>query len=703
MTEQNPFPGYRAFDPGDAALFFGRDNEVRELDQQARSSSFVAVVGDPEIGKSSLTRAGLVPSWHQDGWPVALLRPGEDPVGNLARALVQAVGDPNGLDEAETEDRLRSGRNGLKAWAESTGLDEGTRLLVVVDQFDELFRYRHCRLLSGRAGDDALFVDLVLDLADPEGGRAFPFAHVVVTLSSGFLEACQAYPRLFPVIQQNRFELRPMSDQQLRRAIEGPVDGQVSDLLVQTLLEQFDPDRLPGHLPMLQHSLMRTWGAWADDKLAGELDIDHYQQIGQIEKALFQHADEVYEQCTKREQRLVGKVLRSVVAKVDGRATRRPCSLKAIADFWRTDVRKFMKIIERFQERFFLMPPSTGALGPDTVVDISYDSFVWIPRIPRNYKDRMVPQTEGAEKPVVGGRGGMRDFRFPALWAGLLAARRLLLPLVLLGGTAVVSIATYNIVGPPGRPGSPGEGSEAGVAGPPGPQGLSGERGEAGPAGETGERGLPGPQGLPGPPGEGSAAGVTGPPGPQGPRGARGEAGPAGPAGRPGPPGETGERGPAGTPGRLGRPGGRGETGLPGGAPTARALTGPAVQFDNLENIRRGFVYDVLGRITEIPELGLTLEVQAAEECAGGVRLAVLSRATRDALHQEPCHALGEDRPRESPWIAADTERAAHFNDRATGFWYAVTVNREPRAVRETRDPLAGFYAVVRRCAAPCR
>ncbi len=131
--------------------------------------------------------------------------------------------------------------------------------------------------------------------------------------------------------------------------------------------------------------------------------------------------------------------------------------------------------------------------------------------------------------------------------------------------------------------------------------------------------------------------------------------------------------------------------------PAARSRTGPALQFDDLAGVRRGFVYDLtLDEDTVVPELGLVLRAETAQdECGSDVRLQVMARTTGQAtgrvLHFRSCHPL-ETIPRESR-RAADTERAASFDDDVTGFWYAVTVNQ---------DPAGRLYAIVRRCAAEC-
>src|SRR5918912_291368 len=85
-----PFPGLRPFDTHEKRIFFGRDGLSDVLLQKLRDKRFVAVVGTSGSGKSSLVRAGLLPALKGgfmvsagSSWRVAILTPGNDPIGNL--------------------------------------------------------------------------------------------------------------------------------------------------------------------------------------------------------------------------------------------------------------------------------------------------------------------------------------------------------------------------------------------------------------------------------------------------------------------------------------------------------------------------------------------------------------------------------------------------------------------------------------------
>src|SRR5215813_10234362 len=106
----HPFVGLRPFDSDEALLFFGRREQTIDLLQQLHRTHFVAIVGSSGCGKSSLVRAGLIPKLKagfltedHDQWLVVVMKPGDNPLRNLAAALIgvtQAGGDVEPYAEA---------------------------------------------------------------------------------------------------------------------------------------------------------------------------------------------------------------------------------------------------------------------------------------------------------------------------------------------------------------------------------------------------------------------------------------------------------------------------------------------------------------------------------------------------------------------------------------------------------------------------
>src|SRR5687768_3950355 len=104
----NPFPGLRHFEAKETHLFFGRDGQSNELLKRLQESRFLALVGVSGSGKSSLVRAGLLPALHgglmasvESDWRIAVFRPGNNPIGNMAHALITQAGFGSGGGQEE--------------------------------------------------------------------------------------------------------------------------------------------------------------------------------------------------------------------------------------------------------------------------------------------------------------------------------------------------------------------------------------------------------------------------------------------------------------------------------------------------------------------------------------------------------------------------------------------------------------------------
>ncbi len=386
----NPFPGLRPFESSEARVFFGREGQSAELLRLLRHNRFVTVVGPSGSGKSSLVRAGLLPALYGgfmsevgSDWRIALLRPGSDPIGNLAHALNSReilgtdAGDPT-LNEAFIQATLRRGALGLVEAATQAHLPAKDNLLVVVDQFEEIFRFQRASREAGYHDDAAAFVRLLLEGA---AQREVPI-YVLLTMRSDYLGDCAQFRDLPEAINRGQYLIPRMKRDERRLAITGPVavgGGTIAPRLVNRLLNDAGDD--PDQLPILQHALMRTWDRWAGDHASDEpLDLRHYEAIGGIGEALSRHADEAYgELPDERARTIAEKVFRRLTERgSDNREIRRPtrfAELCAVADADPVEARRVIDTF-RVEGRSFLVPAAEIELESQTLVDISHESLI---------------------------------------------------------------------------------------------------------------------------------------------------------------------------------------------------------------------------------------------------------------------------------------------------------------------------------------
>jgi energy-coupling factor transporter ATP-binding protein EcfA2 len=391
----NPFPGLRPFQIEEKFLFFGREEQTAELLTRLRKTRFLAVVGVSGSGKSSLVRAGLLPELHGgtmatagSSWEVAVMRPGGDPLTNLAEALIEA--DIHDADEEHVTSHVRTSLArsgmGLVDAIKQGDLPENTNLLLVVDQFEEIFRFRR---MSGLSEEEAgHFITLLLEASEQID---LPI-YVVLTMRSDFLGDCAQFRGLAESVNEGEYLIPRLNRNQRRQAIEGPVavgQREITSRLVQRLLNDIGDD--PDQLPILQHALMRTWDHWDESGADGPLDLDHYQATGGMDEALSRHADEVHAELPDDEHRWISeKLFKALTEKVDhNRGIRRPMQFRELCEIIEKDEDKIRTVVDAFrrQGRTFLMPSGEDDITKKTVIDISHESLMRAWRRLRDWVD----------------------------------------------------------------------------------------------------------------------------------------------------------------------------------------------------------------------------------------------------------------------------------------------------------------------------
>jgi hypothetical protein len=302
---QCPYRGLRVFDVDDAPFFFGREalvqwllNELRPAAEGQPVNRFLAIVGASGSGKSSVARAGLVAGLRHDAipgsarWPVAIFRPGLDPLESLAVALSRAANvaqDTPALAELIAEFQRNEKTLHLITRQSLPENAPDIRLIVLVDQFEEVFTL--CRKEELR---EALVRNLLYAAKVAQGQTL-----VILTMRADFYVKSAANADLAAAFSDHHVLVGPMTEDELRRAIEMPVqlvgcelEAGLVDLLVQDVLRQ------PGALPLLQHALLELWSK----REGRRLTVKAYQEIGKLEGALQRRADATLEAFSQDEQ-----------------------------------------------------------------------------------------------------------------------------------------------------------------------------------------------------------------------------------------------------------------------------------------------------------------------------------------------------------------------------------------------------------------
>lgn len=281
VERRNPYKGLRAFQEADASDFHGRDDLVEEMVEALTSSRLVAVVGPSGSGKSSAVRAGLVPRLRQGAvpssqdWLITDMFPGAHPFETLEAALVR-VATTRPPDLYET---LTSGDDGLTRAAKQL-VEPGSELLIVIDQFEELFS------MVTSASDRQLFLDALVTAGDPESR-----IRIVMTLRADFFDQPLRYPEFADIFRSNLVAVSPPTRDGLARAVSQPaltVGLSLEPGLVTRIVD--DVREQPGGLPLLQFALTDLFARRDGDILA----LDAYNASGGVGGALAKRAEETY-------------------------------------------------------------------------------------------------------------------------------------------------------------------------------------------------------------------------------------------------------------------------------------------------------------------------------------------------------------------------------------------------------------------------
>jgi len=388
---QNPFPGLREFKEDEAHLFFGREKQIDELLKKLRKSRFLAVLGASGSGKSSLIKAGIIPSLYSgfmveagSSWNIVLTRPGCDPIGNLSRALTQnEVFKDSNTDQdilnSIVETTLRRSNRGLVEIVRQAELDENENLLIIVDQFEELFSYNR---QSGQAqngySEYNTFVNLFLEATRQFNVPVF----VILTLRSDFLGNCSEFHGLPQAINQAQYLIPNMSKEESRRAITGPlaVSGiDITQRLQSRLLS--DLSKITDQLPVLQFALKKTVDYWIRLGMHNEtLDIKHYEQAGLIPDVINNYAEKIYREIEDMKSlRIADTVFTMVTDQTnDLNNIRRPTKIRELAEIAEATPEEVIQVINKFRQPGFelLLPLAEHELTPDTTIDLCHESLM---------------------------------------------------------------------------------------------------------------------------------------------------------------------------------------------------------------------------------------------------------------------------------------------------------------------------------------
>ncbi|SEJ25635.1 nSTAND1 domain-containing NTPase [Demequina mangrovi] len=250
-----PYKGLAEYQPEDAELFFGRDDDVRAVLDTLERTGFVTVTGPSGIGKSSILRAGLVPALRRRGPEPVLL----DATAGVVDVVAAAAGAPIIVDDLG---------------AALTDADRAGAL---------------CSALASAH----------------EEGRL-----VCIAVQSRHLDACAAQPAIGALVTAGIHLVAPPTAAAIRDVVERPAVHSgltVEHGLVDVVLH--DASRVESALPLLSHALAATW----ERRDGTTLTIEAYEATGGLAGAVARSAERVFGNLTAEQRDECHAVMRRLV------------------------------------------------------------------------------------------------------------------------------------------------------------------------------------------------------------------------------------------------------------------------------------------------------------------------------------------------------------------------------------------------------
>ena len=403
---RSPYPGLRPFDAEEWSIFFGREQMIDDVIERLATHCLVLIHGASGSGKSSLVRAGVLPrlagQYLRVGapWRTFSIRPSGGPLWNLATEFARLEGRADDLARIDEIVGAFSAQGATLSSVLASNVSRvaasGERLCILVDQFEELFRFEK----ETSREEAELFVDLLVrnDAARDEAseniaketnaqhnGTRPAKVHVVVTMRSEYLGDCARFKGLAEAINRTQYLVPGMDRDSLLRAILRPAQLYGSEVALE-LAEKLVAEAAgrEDELPLIQHGLMFLWNAAAGRAKPGErivVDSGPLEAAGGLVNLLSNHADAVADEAAPEPARrdVMERLFRALTdVNVEGKAIRRPQAFRDLVAVTQSEPDTLRRIIEAFRRDgvSFLTPYGQQPISDNTAIDISHEALI---------------------------------------------------------------------------------------------------------------------------------------------------------------------------------------------------------------------------------------------------------------------------------------------------------------------------------------
>ena len=313
LRPPNPYKGLAHFSAADKIYFYGRTDEIKALCDRVERHPFTAVIGPSGCGKSSLVSAGLVPALKDSGnWVTITFRFSNSIENNPFQALALAIAPALSTyqtDFQEVEEKIKISKTLHDAEENlSQFLDtirrknDNKKLLIVIDQFEELFTLKISNYLIKQ------FLNVLLKTFNTIENNHV--VSIVITMRRDFLDYTDKFGEFSEKINSNTVPIGFLSGEALKEAIEKPAElsnTEFEEGLVNVIYE--DAQDCIESLPLIEFALTELW----NQKTNNLMSFSSYEKLGRIYGALTQEAEKIYQKLTEEEKNFAKNIFLKLV------------------------------------------------------------------------------------------------------------------------------------------------------------------------------------------------------------------------------------------------------------------------------------------------------------------------------------------------------------------------------------------------------
>ena len=275
---KNPYKFLDYYNPEDADIFFGRDREIRQLEQKFHQTRLLILHGESGTGKTSLIRAGLMPRLDPESYIPVYVRVLQEPLNEMKRELRQQLR----LEDTSCSEDFGANCPLAEFLRQATERVSKT-VIIVLDQFEEFFL---------RFPDDVR-QHVVAEMAECLATSRLD-VKFLIAIRADYFSHVATFEDVIPQIFTHQLSLERLTEAQAVEAVIKPAERlgiQVDEPMVQIKLLPELLTKDGGIEPPLLQIVCDALYQNAQNEGRSTIGMADYEAIGDVNGALSKYLD----------------------------------------------------------------------------------------------------------------------------------------------------------------------------------------------------------------------------------------------------------------------------------------------------------------------------------------------------------------------------------------------------------------------------